>query len=324
MLDNINNKKKGLARLFQLQCSSCPYNQDFFSSREVDQPVKENEMQKGGGKHMEVNVRAVYGMRAIGAGHSQLEKVCSYLNMPEPMNILAYKKLSDHLKEAVQNVAEQSMAEVSKDLRGDDEEKDVAVSIDGTWQRKGFTSTLGVVTAISVEEGKVLDCVILSKSCKGCTRMESIRKSDPLQFKRWQTSHKCNLNYHGSSPNMEKVGAIKIYERSVSKHKLYYTSFYGDGDSKSYSAVKEFYGPKKPVNKFECIGHYQKRIGCRLRKLRKEKKLGGKNRLTTAKIDTLQNYFGIALRQNVGNLESMKKGCMASLYHVSSYHDMCP
>ena len=41
----------------------------------------------------------------------------------------------------------------------------------------------------------------------------------------------------------------------------------------------------------------------RLRKLRKELKLGGKNGLTNQKIDTLQNYFGIALNQNSGDLE---------------------
>ena len=50
----------------------------------------------------------------------------------------------------------------------------------------------------------------------------------------------------------------------------------------------------KKVIKYESIGHYQKRVGNRLRKLRKELKLGGKNRLTNQKNDTLQNYFGNA------------------------------
>ena len=50
----------------------------------------------------------------------------------------------------------------------------------------------------------------------------------------------------------------------------------------------------KKIIKYECIGHYQKRVGNRLRKLRKELKLGGKNRLTNQKNDTLQNYFGNA------------------------------
>ena len=39
---------------------------------------------------------------------------------------------------------------------------------------------------------------------------------------------------------------------------------------------------------------------------------------------TLQNYFGIALRQNIGSLDKMRKAIMASLYHVSDYHDHCP
>ena len=61
---------------------------------------------------------------------------------------------------------------------------------------------------------------------------------------------------------MEKIGAINVFGRSTSKH-LCYTSFYGDGDNKSYSAV---HGDDKPVIKYECIGHREKRIGNRLRK----------------------------------------------------------
>ena len=40
---------------------------------------------------------------------------------------------------------------------------DVGVSVDATWQRKkGFSSTLRVVTAISIDSWKVLDIAILS------------------------------------------------------------------------------------------------------------------------------------------------------------------
>jgi len=41
-------------------------------------------------------------------------------------------KLSDNVKDAVKDVAEKSMADVSKEFRGDNDEKDV-ISIDGTW-----------------------------------------------------------------------------------------------------------------------------------------------------------------------------------------------
>ena len=93
--------------------------------------------------------------------------------------------------------------------------------------------------------------------------------------------------------------------------------YYGDGDSKSFQSVENIY---EGVIKFECIGHYQKEVDNRLRKLKQRVKgLGGKAkkmkdevqkvnggkiqklpsmRLTDALIDKLQNYFGIALRSN--------------------------
>ena len=41
-------------------------------------------------------------------------------------------------------------------------------------------------------------------------------------------------------------------------------------------------------------------------------------------IDKLQNYFGIALRQDIVNIEAMKFAIMESLYHVCDYHGDCP
>ena len=84
------------------------------------------------------------------------------------------------------------------------------------------------------------------------------------------------------------------------------------------------------MEKLECIGHIQKRVGNRLRKFKKTiKGLGGKGRLTDATIDKLQNYYGIAIRRNVGNLEGMKSCVSAALFHVASssensWHSHCP
>lgn len=48
-----------------------------------------------------------------------------------------------------------------------------------------------------------------------------------------------------------------------------------------------------------------------------------------ARIDKLQNYYGIAIRSNVGNQAEMKKAIHASLFHCASsesrpLHDHCP
>ena len=140
-------------------------------------------------------------------------------------------------------------------LRGTEKTTDVGVSVDGTWQRKGFSSTLGVVTSISIDSGKVLDVEILSKSCKGCSSIKKTAYFDPARYKIWKLSHNCNFNHTGSYSflGMETAGATNIFSSSKEKHGLHYTSFYGDGDTKAYSGVKDIYGPAKPIKKFESV-----------------------------------------------------------------------
>jgi len=85
--------------------------------------------------------------------------------------------------------------------------------------------------------------------------------------------------------------------------------------------ARHSYGESQ-VEKLECVGHVQKRIGTRLCNLkRKEKGLRGRVKLTDATIDRLQNYYGIAIRQNKKNLVEMKKSVLASLFHVASTKD---
>ena len=48
------------------------------------------------------------------------------------------------------------------------------------------------------------------------------------------------------------------------------------------------------------------------------KGLGGKGKLTDSMIDKMQNYYGIAIRSNTGDLEAMKKNILASLFHCAS------
>ena len=317
-LSDINDEKKGLARLLKLQCTSCLYTKTFFTAKQL------GTSEKGGRKSFDVNVRTGYASRQIGAGYEQIKKFCSYLNMPSPMLSNNYTKISDKLRVSAKKVAEKSMAAAASELRGEAPTADVGVSVDGTWQRKGYSSMNGVITAISVDNGKVLDTAILTKNCKACVRM---RSAEPETYQAWYEKHQsdCSLNHEGSSPAMETAGAKKMFEASVENHNLYYTSFYGDGDSKAYPAVKDVYGPEKPVTKYECIGHYQKRVGTRMRKLKKNTKgLGGRGRLTDTIIDKMQNYFGIVLRQNCGDLNKMVMACKASMYHVAGYHDSCP
>ncbi|GFX79273.1 hypothetical protein TNCV_695851 [Trichonephila clavipes] len=46
--------------------------------------------------------------------------------------------------------------------------------------------------------------------------------------------------------------------------------------------------------------------------------MSGKGQLTDTFIDRLHNYYGIAVRSNVGNLNAMQQNVIATLYHCAS------
>ena len=99
---------------------------------------------------------------------------------------------------------------------------------------------------------------------------------------------------------METTGAVRIFERSLATRGLKYTNMLGDGDSSTYNSIVESqpYGEDCIPNKLECIGHVQKRVGSRLRKLKNskgltladgKKGLSGKGRLTDSKMNRARN-----------------------------------
>ncbi|GFX00639.1 uncharacterized protein TNCV_2236461 [Trichonephila clavipes] len=135
-------------------------------------------------------------------------------------------------------------------------------SVDGTWQKRVYSSLNVCVSTISVDSGKILDIEVLSQYCRVCTKTE---KTSGFS-KKCVVSQFCK-NHKGSASNMETVGAYRIFERSEAKRSLRYTSYYGDGDSKAFNNVKDIYGYDSVV-KYKCIGHVQKSVSSRLRKLK--------------------------------------------------------
>lgn len=83
------------------------------------------------------------------------------------------------------------------------------------------------------------------------------------------------------------------------------------------------------VKKVECVGHIQKRMGTRLRKVKKDKKLGDTGKLTDRLIKELTIYYGLAIRRNKDSVEDMKKEILSTYYHKISTddeprHEYCP
>lgn len=250
--------------------------------------------------------------------------------MPPPPSGNAFNEHVKVLSDVTTELAQEKMKSAAHE-EADKHGNECGVSVDGTWQKRGHTSLSGVVAALSINSGKVLDVEVLSRNCIGCKKHANDDKNSQ-GYLSWKADHEsvCALNYTGSAPNMEPVGATKIFHRSIETRDLQYMQFLGDGDSKSYKAVVE----SNPYNgtsitKLECIGHYQKRLGTALRKLASDKKLGGKGKLTGKMIDKMQNYFGIALRNNTSSTEAMYKAIWATFFHLSSninqpFHGKCP
>ena len=125
---------------------------------------------------------------------------------------------------------------------------------------------------------------------------------------------------------------------------LSYVNFIGDGD-RCFAAVRDAcadkYGDKYIVKKEDCVGHVQKRMGTSLREYKRKargkklddgKTVGGTNHLTVKVIDKIQNYYGQAIRNNVGDLEMMRNDIWAIYKHMienndipsSEQHNKCP
>ena len=138
---------------------------------------------------------------------------------------------------------------------------------------------------------------------------------------------------------MEPEGAERIFWRSEERHGLRYTQYLGDGDSKSYSRIKNADPPVYEgveIAKLECCGHVQKRMGRQLTNKVSELKsttfnhngkqvkgIGGRGGLKKTAIMNIQGHFGAAIRNNVGNVPAMKKAVMAIWEHRNKKHINC-
>ena len=169
--------------------------------------------------------------------------------MPTPIN-----------KVAAEKVTKASMFEVitgSKATEG----IDMNISVDGTWQERGFSSLNGIVAAVSVTTA---------------------------EYDTWKSSRdkKCQLNYVGPAPNMETTGAKNIFDKdllaiTVSVIQVTMAMVIANPLLRSRTI-----NPCIKVKKYHCICHYQKRVGNRLRKLKTRViGLGGKVKKTKGKGD---------------------------------------
>lgn len=276
--------------------------------------------------YYDLNLRLVYGLRVIGKGYTSARSLCGIMNLPAPPT--KFHKHEALLGKKAEVLCNKSMkAAVEEAVLENEGERDISVAVDGSWQKRGHTSLNGILSVTSLDNCKVLDIYVMSKYC--------------LCPNRSNNEHivSCKANYQGSSGGMEVHGALQLFNRSVPRYQVKYLEYLGDGDTNAFQAVKDSkpYGEDNEITKIECVGHVQKRMGTRLRKLKGKTKgkladgkpLSGKNRLTNVAVQKLQTFYGLAIRRHPNDLEGMKKAVWALYFHVMSTdekptHQLCP
>ena len=344
--------RAGLKSDLSISCDGCDGSTSFQTSNNISSR----------GKSFDVNRRAVFHSLETGSGYEGLSSFCSIMNMP-CLSKQAYYKQVETILDVLEKVTKEELISAGQKLRnmileetgGPDtgDVVDAAVSFDGTWAKRGFTSLTGVVFVVSVDTGEVLDYHVLSKACQKCSLKKSQCTGDDERFEEWRREHvangDCDINFTGSSPAMEAEGAQVLWERSIELHNIRYKWMVSDGDSKAFNTIESIYSDCKVV-KLDCVGHVQKRMGKHLMNLKARTKgkladgkpIGGQGRLTEGKIKHLQKYYGLAIRQNTLSkanpserevdvaVYTMKKNIIAILHHSvklndpAKQHRFCP
>ncbi|GFX36988.1 uncharacterized protein TNCV_1174901 [Trichonephila clavipes] len=166
----------------------------------------------------EVNTRFVYGMRQIGKAFSTGFKLCGTLNFPR-LSKTVYTNHENKLMSVILEVSELSMQKAASKLLVLHPTKnkivECGISVDGTWQRRGYSSMNGCVAALSVDTGKVVDIEIMSSYCPTCRKISKMPRS--IESETYAADHVCHSNFQGSALKMEAVGATRIFQRSIVK-----------------------------------------------------------------------------------------------------------
>ncbi len=291
----------------------------------------------------DINTRAVLAFRGIGCGHSAMRQWASVMNLPYSLSNDAYKtghkRIEESSTKVFSDIAAKSRVAIEKAYSelgvypDDDGVLNVAVSYDGSWQKRGFSSHNGMGSVIELVTGLPLDYEVLSNFCFKCKALDN---KEPSQ--EWMKKHKenCPKNFDGSASAMEAEGAKRLWSRSIQKNQLRYTTILSDGDSKAYDAVTSLnvYGQGVKIEKEDCINHVSKRMGTALRSIVAESKaqqvsIAGKGKLTKEKIAKIQNYYGRAIKDYASDIPLLKNRIMAILLHLSSTdahpkHAQCP
>ncbi|GFT54755.1 uncharacterized protein TNCV_5001281 [Trichonephila clavipes] len=156
-------------------------------------------------------------MRAIGKGGAAARIFCGLMNLPPPP--AKFERHNSLFLNVLKTISEDSMnAAVHEAVIANDNNSNIAVAVDGTWHKRGYSSLNGVVCATSVENGKVIDFEALTKYCSSSIRWENISGRGRLTLKEVDSIQ----HYYGLAirKNLSSVEDVKRAIWAIYFHKL--------------------------------------------------------------------------------------------------------
>lgn len=144
----------------------------------------------------DINTRTVYTNEED--DDAGLEHFTSLMNLSKPVTSNNFDKIVDRLVVVTKEIAEETMQEAATELKTDANVAYVAVSCDGSWQRRGYSS--------------LNDASFLWKPAKNrhwtdesglqiMWTQKNFRFDNRDQNDKWKAAHTCRMNYTGSAGN---------------------------------------------------------------------------------------------------------------------------
>lgn len=122
----------------------------------------------------EVNRRIVFVMRLLGIGKEGINVSCNLMDICNGLSENTYNNIITHIHSTTKSVFEHLCKKAVEEEKKMNEQHErpilnLKVSGDGSWKKSGFKSLYGVTTLLGYYMGKVIDLVIKSSYCQGCT-----------------------------------------------------------------------------------------------------------------------------------------------------------
>ena len=234
ILRELRSSRKGLAQRFYLLCSSCSAATYFYSGSKD----KKNAF--------DINFKSVHA-NCQGTGFAGITKVAGIMDLSPPVAAKAYDNIVKTFRSNSMAAREKLLNEAANKLNtfaeinnpenivniDNKQVAQFAVTVDGTWKKRGHNFKICVVSILSVDTGEVLDVIVKCLSCIESNHNKIQFKSNTVEFNNWYSSNKwsCYINHEGSSTSMEAKEAAELFLHSIEKPNLMYTTFVGDWNS---------------------------------------------------------------------------------------------